>query len=342
MGREASWAAGGILTPVHPWSYPEALARLAAASLELYPALTTQLAEETGIDAGLRRGGLLAVVESDDPDALTRVQENAQWFQRMGQKAEVLQGAALHQRVPQINPALPAGLWVPEVAQVRNNRLVRALAASAARRGARLHEGAGVDALIGGRGCPVEGVRAGALRVSAGTVVLAAGAWSGALLRGISGSDQLPIEPARGQMLVLEVSPTAQPLEAIVLGGDHYAVPRPDGRVLFGSTVEYVGFDKRVTTEAVAVLSQRAVDLVPALADARFLTTYAGLRPATPDRLPFLGPISGIEGVYVASGHFRNGILLAPITAQLVADELTGSTPALDMAPYRPGRPLPS
>ncbi len=341
VGREASWAAGGILSPVHPWTYPPALAHLASASLARWPALCAALLEETGVDSGYREGGLVSVVERGSEGGLDELRRQASWFAEHDTPAELLDGAGLRDRVGLENPRIEGALYLPGIAQVRNTRVTRALAIAAARRGARIHESASVEAFDVRDGV-CRGVTARDLRIEADHVILAAGAWSGALSRALPGTDPLPVEPARGQMIVVETEPVARPLAAMVMGEDQrYVIPRPDGRVLVGSTVERVGFDKRVTTETVGELARRAGELVPSLGRAVFARAYAGLRPATPDRLPFIGPVPGVAGLIAATGHFRNGILLAAVTAAAVAALVAGRDAPIDLDAVRPGRPMP-
>jgi len=178
-------------------------------------------------------------------------------------------------------------------------------------------------------------VRTPAGDLYAGTVVLAAGAWSADLLKPLGLS--LAVKPVKGQMILVQGAPDL--VRAVVQGGDTYLVPRADGRLLVGSTLEDAGFDKSVTPAGVGGLAARGAAILPALGGLPLVGSWAGLRPGTPDRLPYLGRAS-MEGLIVATGHFRNGILLAPITAELVADLVAGRAPSIDLAPFDPQRPL--
>jgi glycine oxidase len=236
---------------------------------------------------------------------------------------------ALHSE-PQLNPAARAVARLPWEGRVDNRALLDAALAAAAARGVALHAGAEVAAIeMEGRRCV--GVRANGERVPAGTVVVAAGCYS---VR-IAGVERFaPVRPVRGQMVALR---PAAPLAHVLRCERGYIVPREDGRVVAGSTLEDAGFEKRVTPEGLAAILSAAVELVPSLAGAEALETWSGLRPDTPDHLPVLGP-TDIEGLLVATGHYRNGILLAPITAQLVREWILEGKPSLDAARYSPLR----
>jgi glycine oxidase len=208
--------------------------------------------------------------------------------------------------------------------------MTRALAAAARARGAEIRTGTTVEGFLKVPG-RVNGVRTDRGDVRAGTTVLAAGAWSGqeAARLGIS----LPVRPVKGQILLVQ----HDALRHVVLHKEQYLIPRADGKVLIGSTIEDAGFDKTVTAGATRMLLQRAIEMEPAIEQATFLGSWAGLRPGSPDRLPFIGPVPGWEGLVLATGHFRNGILLGPVTGALVRELLTtGPTP--EHEPFRPDR----
>jgi glycine oxidase len=330
IGREASWAAAGLLTPVHPWNYPEPMLRLDAESLALWPDLAARLLAETGVDVELRHTGLLSLVETDADAA--EAERRVAWKRAHGERAELLSADDARESEPSLAPSIRGALWMPDLAQIRNHRAAPALAAAAAKRGAVVMEHTPALGFVeaGGR---VTGVRTPAGDVSAGVVVLAAGAWSASVGTDSDTFPTLSLVPAKGQMLLLRAAPGA--LRHMVLASGEYLVPRADGRILAGSTVEYVGFDTSVTARGVASIASAVARMAPRLADAPVETSWAGLRPDTRDHLPILGEMR--PGLVAATGHFRSGIMLAPVTAEIVRDVIDGRAPR-DLAPFAPGR----
>lgn len=330
LGREASWAGAGILPPAGRIASNDSYHELARLSDELYPIWSAQLREQTGIDNGFRRCGGVYLARNDaDADELRRLA--AQWRER-GVVAEPLDAQALAAREPSLSPGEPvlAAHWLPEEAQVRNPRHLKALAAGCAQRGVEICTGTSVEDFV---------VRDGRVReivTSSGTIATAnlcvtSGPWTKTLLARMR--IELGIRPVRGQMALLS---SPRPLiRAVINEGRRYLVPRPDGRVLVGSTEEDAGFDKRTTAEAVAGLLNFAVSLVPALADFSIEQCWAGLRPGTRDDLPYLGKLPGLENAYVAAGHFRGGLHLSPATAVVMARLMRGEPLGVDLAPFR-------
>ncbi len=255
------------------------------------------------------------------------------WNAAHGVRAERLSTGEALRLEPGLGRAFDGAVLLPDVAQVRNPRIPRALAVAAARKGAILHAETPVHRLdvSGGRVRAVETARG---RFEAGAVVLASGAWTRRLAEP-AGLAHLPVDPVKGQIVLLETP--GRVVERCVLQGEHYLVPRADGRLLVGSTVEPdAGFDTRPTAAVVARLTAAACRMVPALERATFVRAWAGLRPATPRGLPYIGPVPEVEGLWFAAGHYRNGLSLAPITAELVADLMAGRAPAVDAAPFLP------
>lgn len=287
LAREASWAGGGILSPLYPWRAPVAVWRLAAESIALYPALCAELAADTGIDPEWTASGMQVLDQGECTAA-------AAWCARHRLTIE------------QAGP----GFLLPWVAQLRNPRLCRALAAQATRRGVRLLTQQGRVRLLG------EGDRAVALvageTLRADLLVAAVGAWSAELLS--VGGWSPAITPVRGQMLLLQAPPGA--LSQILLSGERYLIPRRDGRVLVGSTVEHSGFDCAITPEARSSLLAFAIQLAPQLSEARVAAQWAGLRPGTSDGVPLIQRHPEFQNLYINAGHHRNGLTLAPASAQ--------------------------
>jgi glycine oxidase len=319
-GMAASHAAAGMLAPLFEAPSPS-FRDLAFASLEQYPQFVAELQRASGIDAELLLTGKLDVAFSDE-----EFDELAAHY-----------GAALPASVREVDPAEEAGI-APDAQRmllsendgsVDTRKLGQAAYGAAANAGVEFNIGVSVQNII----CDNTGFVAVQLsngdRIDADAIVVCAGAWSGT----IEGLPQpLPVFPVRGQMVALECVPRV--LERIVMTRDCYIVPRSLGRVLVGSTVEHVGFDARTTAEGVAHLLQAAERVVPKLADAPVVETWAGLRPGTPDDLPILGADPRAAGVFYATGHFRNGILLAPITADLMTAAICGDASAFDLRPF--------
>lgn len=324
VGRAASWAAAGLLTPVHPWNYPEPLLRLDAESLAMWPDLAARIAAEAGADVELSATGLLSLIESDDDER--EAARRVAWKRARGEEASLLTREEALEREPSLAPSIRGALFLPGLAQVRNHRVAPALARMAARRGADLREETAVTGFVE-RGGLVTGVRTAAGEIEADAVVLAAGAWSREL------TPLAPTSPARGQIVCLRGAPGA--LRHMVLASGEYLVPRRDGRVLAGSTVEDVGFDDSVTGAGRASILAAAARMAPRVAALPVEGAWAGLRPDTPDHLPLLGWAR--PGLLLATGHFRSGIMLAPATAAIVRGILAGEDER-DLDAFAPGR----
>lgn len=333
VGAESSWAGAGILCPIHPWLYPDAFTELVNASLALYPELSARLDAVSGIRTEWRRCGLL--IPEFETDRLSHRKPALDWSARFGWEVRSLDAAALRLAEPLLSHRATGGLLWPEVGQVRNPRLLQAVRVAMLQAGVELREGADVEGILeDGRG--VSGLRlAAGERVSADHVLLAAGSWSGGLAGkfGIA----LPVEPVKGQIVLLKAAPGA--LRHIIKHDDAYFVPRVDGRVLVGASMERVGFERGTTDAVVSELLAAAYRIAPGLQGAAIERQWMGFRPGSPDGLPYIGPVPGRNGLWVASGHYRNGVALAPITAALMSRWILGDTPAMDMRPFRVDRP---
>jgi glycine oxidase len=330
IGRESSWAAGGMLTPVHLAEYPPALVGICGASLALYEPLCREVAAASGIDPEYRVTGLLLVVTDDAGDEAAR--ELEAWKRERNQPVERLSRDEAVAVEPNLTPHLRRALRLPDIAQIRNNRMAVALAESAKRKGADIRANSPVTGFLRVPG-RVTGVKTPRGDIYSGTTILAAGAWSSELLRPL-GLD-LKVKPIKGQILLAGGPPDF--CRHMILDGESYLIPRADGRILVGSTLEDVGFDKSVILGTIGDLAERGARLMPELAKLPMVTSWAGLRPGTPDRLPYLGK-GPMDGLIVATGHYRNGILLAPITAEIVADLLAGQSSGVDLTPFDPLR----
>ncbi|MFQ3789436.1 glycine oxidase ThiO [Halomonas sp. A29] len=331
-GQEASWAGGGIVSPLYPWRYSEPVSQLARAAGQRYADLATMLLDATGIDIEYRQEGLL-YLRVDDAE-LAR-----EWAQQQGWPLERVDADFLYAKEPWLCEGLDGGLWMPTLGSVRNPRLCQALRARLEMLpNVTLMEHAAVERLVVEQGC-ARGVDTAQGRIDGGRVILCGGAWSGVLLAELDVG--LPVRPVKGQMMLFTTPPMPggrQLLERVVLADGRYLIPRGDGRVLVGSTLEQTDFDKRTTEEARESLWRSAVAMLPALAECEVEHHWAGLRPGAPDGIPFIGAVPGIKGLYVNAGHYRNGLVLAPAATRLLVDLLLEREPAIDPAPYRPGR----
>ncbi len=320
LGAGASHVAAGMLAPVTEADAGEiALLELGLRSARAWPQFAEQLEAAAGADPGLRRSGALVVArDRDEAEALER---ELALRVALGLEVERLLPSAARRLEPGLAPTLRLALEVPGDHSADPRALVLALAEAARRAGVTLRTSTVVDA-IERRGRLVSGVRlAGGEVVRAARVVVAAGAWSGA----IEGLPRVPLRPVKGQILRLRDPAGAGLLERIVRWGPPtpgYLVPRGDGRYVLGATMEERGFDETVTAGGLYELLRDAGEIVPGVHELVVEETSAGLRPATPDNAPLLGPSSELEGLHWATGHHRNGILLAPVTAELVVDGL--------------------
>lgn len=329
-GGAASWAGAGMLAPYSEAIADPPLAELCAASLQRYPAFVAALLERTGLDVALRLDGTLhPLLDPGDRSRLEALHPlagpgGARWLSR----------ADLLAAEPMVSARAEGALLFEGEGQVDNRRLGRALIAAARELGVRIEEGVGEIAVEADER-RVLGLATRLGFRSAPVVVNAAGAWAGTV-PGLPPAAAVPVRPKKGQMLALAVPRGFA--RRLVWGAGVYLVPRADGRLLVGATVEDAGFDQRVTAEGIAALLNGALRAAPALGSFTLSETWAGLRPDSPDGRPYLGP-GAVSGYFVAGGHYRNGILLTPITAELLADAIEGRTPALDLTPFAPSRP---
>ncbi|MBX3182908.1 MAG: glycine oxidase ThiO [Polyangiaceae bacterium] len=330
-GAEASSAAAGILGAHVEQHESDAMEKLAQLSLARYPALSETLAERTGIDVELRLHGSLRAAYADSQ--LRTLRRSARADRQRGREAIFLAARELRAAEPELSLSVKGAVEYPRDGRVAPRRLLRALRLAAQRAGVRFRTGANVQR-VEVSGERAQGVRlADGEQLSAGWVVIAAGAWT-PLIAGLS-IPSASIVPARGQ--ILQLACAEPPLRRVVFGPDCYLVPRDDGRVLVGSTLEFTGYEKRVTAGAVQELLRAAIELVPALSHAELLGHWSNFRPYTPDHAPLIGE-SEIQRLVFASGHYRNGILLAPITAELVKHSVLCGTPPIDLSPFAPSR----
>jgi len=365
VGGESSWAGGGILSPLLPWDYAEAVSALALRSMAGYADWVASIEAISGRDAEFWRCGMLALGVIDPEQALA-------WCAAHGMAAERICPVTLHLApvVPketlnnttssviadEVNQSSVSAkskasgsprrvaprddgivqcapkencIWLPGIAQVRNPRLVAALRAAVVKLGGVIREqcpATGVQTQ-GGR---VMAVQTAAETFPADAVVLATGAWSGLGLAGLAAAPQ--IRPIRGQMLLFKLAPGV--LDTILYRNGLYLIPRRDGHVLVGSTLEDAGFDKSTDDATRQRLHAEAAELLPALAAIQPVRHWAGLRPGSPDNIPVIDRHPDFDNVFVNTGHYRYGVTLAPAAAELLVDLMEGKAPVLDPAPY--------
>ncbi len=331
VGREASWAGAGMIPANTERLKTNPTVELRSWSACLYPEWSRALLTETGIDNGYRRtGGVdVAATESEERD----LRSMAGRWKLEGIAYERLDPSDFVRVEPALGPDLRVAYFLPDRAQVRNPRHLRALAMAAAKRGATIRPGLGARGFDGVDG-RITAVETTAGPIACGSVVLCAGAWTGELLGGLGVS--APTPPLRGQIVLLKSEKPI--LRRIVEHGDKYLVPREDGHVLIGSTEEDVGFDTRPTIEGIRALIDEAFRLCPALAAAEVEKVWAGLRPGSSDSRPYLGPVPGYSNVFAATGHKRAGLQLSPATAEVLVDLVLGRPTRIDLTPFRLGR----
>ncbi len=328
VGTESSWAGAGILTShasTHE-PYPE----LCRASLAMYPNLASELKEETGIDIEFVHSGTLSVF-FDEAEAAGLIGLAERRVHR-GFTADVLTSDQAWQLEPAVSKSIAGAVLFPEDGHVRNPKMVTALAKGAAKNNAKYILGNAVTEFVRENGRVVSAIVNGDT-IHADNFVIAAGCWSGQLTSMLE--CPISVSPAKGQIVLLETMPPI--FQRTIDGLGIYIVPRTDGKILLGATVEFVGYDKSPTVEGVKQMIDAAVTVAPELADSKFIQTWAGLRPYYKNG-PCLGPLPGYDNVVLASGHYKNGILLAPITGKLIAELLISGKPSLSLDPFIPVR----
>jgi len=320
-GRESTWAGGGIISPLYPWRFADSLTALASWSQRVYPDLCARLHEETGVDPERVRSGLLMLDQEEQEQALA-------WARTHDIDMQRISARDLDTKEPELGIRPDSALLMPNVDQVRNPRLARALRRSIEKR-IELRENEEVVELRVEEG-RVLGARTRQGDIQADRVIVCTGAWTAKLLEQLG--TRPDIQPVRGQMILFYAKPGQ--VNQVVLYRDRYIIPRKDGRVLIGSTLEHSGFDKATTAEAKEALYRTAVEMFPLLKRTPIENHWAGLRPGSPNGVPYIGSHPKVAGLYFSAGHFRNGVVTAPASARLAADLMLGREPILDPKPY--------
>jgi glycine oxidase len=320
--RESSWAGGGIISPLYPWRYPDSITRLAAIGHQAYPGLSRQLHEDTGIDPEYIRSGLFIRAREEQNQALD-------WADRWGYRISLESSTSTRELEPARIPSPESLLWMPDIGQIRNPRLVKALVQDLRNRGARIHTRSPVTGFKQD-GRRIRQVLTPSAGFSADKIILCTGAWTAELMQTLPSPPD--IHPVRGQMLLFRARPGL--VRHMMLEQNRYIIPRKDGRILFGSTLEEAGFDKSTTPGAYEELARLARQRYPLLKDFPIEKHWAGLRPAAPAGIPYITRHPRIENLYINAGHYRNGVVLGAGSAQLMADLLLERKTIVDPAPY--------
>ena len=322
--RESTWAGGGILSPLYPWRYPDAVSELARWSQHLYPTLCDELKQQSGVDPQYIRSGLL--IAGDEERDLA-----SDWSSQFDANLQFVDAEQIRDLEPAIVDSTKTAIWLEDIAQVRNPRFAKALTGALIALGVNFKTDCEVIDWVtdGGR---VQAVKTVQGDLVADHYVICSGAWTGKLLA--STGLNLPVEPVRGQMILYKGE--LGMVSRIILKDGRYIIPRADGRILVGSTLEYTGFDKQTTSAALRALQESACALMPALCSLSVEHHWAGLRPGSPDGTPMIGVHPQLENLYINAGHFRNGVVLGPASVRILVDTLLGRDFELDAHPYRP------
>jgi glycine oxidase len=336
LGNEASAAAAGMLAPQAEADRADDFFNLCCQSRDLFPTFAAALREETGIDCELDRNGTLYLAFSEHDQ--TEIDHRHDWQVRAGLAVQKLSATDARILEPCISESVRGALRFPGDIQVENRRLLSALIAANEKLGVQVMTGTTVESIRINRG-RIEGVDTSLGFVSTGKIVVAGGAWSSFVKVLDTTLPNLRIEPVKGQMVCLDSTHSAPGIARHVIYSPRgYLVPRRDGRVLAGSTTEHAGFDKEVTVSGVHSILSNALEISSRIADLPLIGSWAGLRPRAHDSLPVLGPCEEFRGLVFATGHYRNGILLAPITGELIADAIVANVVSAALNPFRPDR----
>ncbi len=326
VGAESSWAGGGILSPLYPWRYSTEVNNLAQWSQQHYLNFLNELTSNTGINSECLQSGLLIRINKEHKPSVES------WLARYAVDARFVSAIEVQDIEVLANNSEAESLWLPHITQIRNPRFVRALHQAMQNSKITVHENCEVLA-VSKQNKQFSAVRTSTGDIKANNLIIASGAWSSQLLNKIGlGQRSVKIEPVRGQMMVIKTP--VNTLKRIILDDEHYLIPRKDGRVLIGSTLEYVGFDKNTTDHAHNELLKAAHAIAPALAHYPVEHHWAGLRPGTSDGIPYIGKHPGLSGVFINSGHFRNGLVLGLASAQLMTNIVLEQPPILETSDY--------
>jgi glycine oxidase len=331
VGQESSWAGGGILSPLCPWDYSDEVTRLTNYSSMLFPAWVSALHEATGIDTEFETSGMLVLSTSDKQAALEWCATHDVSIEEKMVTLPFFPAPGItkdnHQKIEIAN-----AMFLPNIAQIRNPRLLQALKNQVLALGGKIIEDCSVQEIKTTQQKVQSVITTGGI-VHADQYIVTAGAWSQEILGRHALS--LDIKPARGQMLLFKFA--SPPFHNILLQNNLYLIPRRDGHLLIGSTLEDVGFDKKTTAAARNDLFQHAQKLLPILNNMPIKKQWAGLRPASPCNIPTIGQHPLLNNLYINSGHFRYGVTMAPASADILLNEIIGASQPFDTAAYQTG-----
>lgn len=321
-GKESSWAGGGIISPLYPWRYPHAITQLADFGQQNYPQLCDELKENTGIDPEYQQNGLLIIAENEQDNAL-------QWAKKYHKSIEIIDQNQIKKIEPALQTEAQSALWMPQIGQVRNPRLVKALFADICKRGVKIIENTPIQDFEFNQQ-QIKAVKSQYQQFEADTFVICNGAWSHDLLT--KTQIQVAVEPVMGQMILFKGKP--KQITTLTLEKDRYIIPRQDGRVLFGSTLEHIGFNKKTTHQVKKTLSQIAVQRFPVLKTMPIEHHWAGLRPASKTGIPYISPHPNYTNLYFNCGQYRNGVVIGLGSCRLLAEIVTNQKGFVDSQPY--------
>ncbi len=324
FGQESSWAGGGIISPLFPWRYPDEITDLASISQQLYPDVIDEMQQATGLEAEYLPSGMLVVGDYDSENPY-------EWTQRTQINMQQVDKTELSQLAPELSDTYQKGYWFPQVHQVRNPRLVALALAYLKLCNIRLIENQPVDEILTQTG-KITGVKTQQGTYDADAVVVSGGAWTSNIID--KQAIDRTIKPIKGQMLLLKGKPNT--VRRIILSDDRYIIPRKDGRILVGSTTEDAGFDKKTTISAKQELYDYAISTIPELRQYEIERHWAGLRPSPSDGIPVIGQHPELENLFINSGHYRNGVVMAPASVRLLAEIMTHKNTSLPQQNYAP------
>ena len=324
IGKESSWAGGGILSPLYPWRYPEPVTKLARWGHENYKKFSNELFQETGIDPEYLNSGLLIL------DSIDEYPQASKWADDYSIPMQLLDENECREIEPLASNNTQSGIWLPEVAQMRNPRLMKSMKRSLEINNIDVYENCEILAINQLRNKAV-GCSSADAQFSAEKIIVTSGAWSAPLLK--TTGLNLSVEPVLGQMILFNAKALA--LKRIVLSKDRYIIPRKDGRVLVGSTLEHVGFNKKTTQAAKIELLAEAQRIIPELENYPIEHHWAGLRPGSPQGVPYVAEHPEISNLYINTGHYRNGVILGLASVNLLLDIIFNRDSVFEKSDYQ-------
>lgn len=334
IGKEASFAAAGMLAPHIEAKQKDVFFNFCVESNKLYGAFVSEIFDETGIDVEFFSDGIIYLAFTEDD--LEKLKHRYRWQSKAKIKVEFLQSQEIRKIEPFISPDVLAGLIYPEDGQIENRKLLCALEKSLHLRGVEIVQNTEVTNLITQNG-RIEAVETNKReKIFADVIILATGAWTSLIKLNNKNLTFLEIKPIRGQMITFKTNKKF--FQHVLYSPRGYVVPRKDGRILVGATAENVGFDKSVTNSGIELLSDIGFEISPSLSNLKISDKWAGLRPMASDGLPVLGEFPEVKNLFVAAGHYRNGILLAPITAKILTEKIVNNSESEYLRAFSPFR----